>query len=88
MNFVVCSEETYSKIYEREAYMYPRLHSYEDLVGYRGIEVRVHESDIPNLEDQDMELRLETLSDFGYIKLIYVDDDGIEDKHFPKEAKI
>ena len=69
MKRVVCKDETYKELYDSERYKYVRLFEYEDLVGFHGIDVLLHEGEC----SVDLEQALIVLSKFGYITLVYVE---------------
>lgn len=74
MKRVVCKKETYEELYQSEHYQYVPLLEYEDLIGFHGIEVIVHESEC----DIALEEALIVLAKFGYIRLTYVEESGIQ----------
>lgn len=83
MNFVLCNNKTYEEKYQEEAYKYPRLEEVSDLAGYGRIVVLVEEdwgTDINDDRFHYLQEQLEALALFGYIHLVYVDEDGFESK--------
>lgn len=89
-SFVLCSDETYQRLYQKESYKWMKLEEIEDLLGYAGIHVYVHDywhtthraSNISFLEEQ-----IEALAMYKYIKLYYVDTEGHVDRYItPEEA--
>lgn len=84
MNFILCDNKTYEKKYRAEAYKHVRLEEVSDLAGYAKITVYIEEDDwIYDIHDDRcnyLQEQLEALAMFGYISLIYVDEDGFESK--------
>lgn len=86
MKFVLCNDATYQELYEKDKHSYIRLEEHTDLAGYAKIEVLVHEEWYTGFNDERydyLEQQLVALADFRYITLTYVDNEGIQDKHYP-----
>ena len=82
MQYVLCDSVTYSKEYAREHYKYVRIYDVKDLNGFKGCTVRVHEFDALDDEQSTLQKQLEALAEFDAIRLVYIDEDGIENKYF------
>ena len=83
MNFILCNNATYEKKYQQEAYKHIRLEEVSDLAGYAKIIVYVEDNWMDDINDDRfhyLQEQLEALAMFGYISLIYVDEDGFESK--------
>ena len=83
MNVVLCNNETYEKLYQKEAYKYLQLRSIEQLLGFGGIIVLVHEDDLYE-EDHyyNLQHQVEALGLFGYVRVHFVEEDGYS---YPQE---
>lgn len=89
MKFVLCSQYTYDKLYEKESHKYVRLEEHTDLAGYGRITVAIHSCWMEDINDDRIEYlenQLVALADFGYIFLEYVDEDGWVDKYYSTVA--
>lgn len=96
MQFVLCSDETYEELYAGEYYKYPRVLEWTTLLGFmgtegKGVTVLFHTDELATAIDEgvedDIEVRLETLADIRYINLIHVDEDGMQNRHYPPAEK-
>ncbi len=86
MRFILCNNATYEEKYQPEAYKHIRLEQVEDLAGYAGITVVVEdgwEYDIHDDRTAYLQEQVEALSVFGYIRLVYVEEDGQESRVYP-----
>lgn len=91
MKFILSSDKTFKELYEAEQYKYLRVEEAQDLVGFPRIEVRIHDCWMEDINDCRVNYlleQLEILADFGYIKIVYIDSDGWEDKRTPVEAAV
>lgn len=91
MKFILCSDELYAEQYESEAYKHIRIEDIENLVGFKNIHVRLHEGWEDDINDDRIDFlqqQLEALAAFGYIKLIYVDGSGMEERYYPPKDVI
>ena len=89
---VLCTDKTFEEKYQREFYKYYRLYESTDLLGYAGIEVLIHEdyhmdTALGERLEDSLEERLTTLGEFGYCKVIFVDEDGNFSRLEPKQPK-
>ena len=84
MKRVVCNKETYGELYKAEHHKYVPLYDYEDLIGFHGIEVVVHE----NEAEVALEEALFILAKFGYIRLTYIEESGIESQEEALESEV
>ena len=81
MKFVLCSDSTYTELYEKDSYKYLRLEDHTNLAGYGKIWVNIHPCWMEDYNDDRihyLEQQLTALADFGYIRIAYVEEDGIE----------
>ena len=82
MKFCLCDIVTYNKLYARESHNYIQLQCLEDLEGFQGINVIVHEFDALDDEQDILQKQLEALAAFSLINLTYMDDEGNENKFY------
>ena len=82
MEFVISDIVTYNKRYAREAHRFIPLNAIEELEGFPKITVRVHEFDALSDEQDTLQKQVEALASFGVVRLVYVDDEGIENKFY------
>jgi hypothetical protein len=82
MEFVISDIVTYNKYYAREAHRFIPLNAIEDLEGFPKIAVRIHEYDALSDEQDLLQKQVEALAAFGIIRLVYVDDEGNENKFY------
>ena len=86
MRFILCNSATYEAKYQPEAYKHIRLEQVEDLAGYAGITVVIEdgwEYDMHDDRTAYLQEQVEALSVFGYIRLVYVEEDGQESRVYP-----
>ena len=82
MEFVISDIVTYNKKYARDAHKFIPLNAIEELEGFPKITVRVHEFDALSDEQDTLQKQVEALASFGVVKLVYVDDEGNENKFY------
>jgi hypothetical protein len=82
MEFVISDIVTYNKRYAREAHRFIQLNAIEDLEGFPKIAVRIHEYDALSDEQDLLQKQVEALAAFGIIRLVYVDEEGNENKFY------
>ena len=83
MRFILCNNATYEEKYQEEAYKNLRLEQVEDLLGYAGIEVLIEDGWEHNIYDDRtafLQEQLEALGVFGYIRVVYIEEDGQESR--------
>ena len=88
MKFVLSDIVTYNKLYASEGHNYIQLKSLEDLEGFQGIHVIIHEFDALDDEQDIIQKQLEALAAFRFINLVYMDDEGNENKFFNLIGKV
>lgn len=82
MEFVISDIVTYNKSYARDSHRFIPLHAIENLEGFPKIAVRIHEFDALS-EGQDLlQKQVEALATFGLVRLVYVDEEGNENKFY------
>ena len=87
-SFVLCSDKTFEEKYRGESHRFHKMEEIEDLLGYAGIHVYVHDdwhmshsaNNVSYLEEQ-----LEALAMYKYIKLYYIDEWGTSAYHPPED---
>lgn len=81
-SFVLCNNYDWNDKYKADNHKYTRLEQAVDLLGFPKIIVIVHEDwqDSCEWEGVDyLEQQIEVLARFGYVALVYMTDDGIEE---------
>lgn len=82
MRFCLCDIVTYNKLYAKENHVYIQLQCLEDLEGFQGINVIVHEFDALSDGQDLLQKQVEALATFGLVRLVYVDEEGNENKFY------
>ena len=82
MEFILSDIVTYNKHYAKDSHKSIALHAVEDLEGFPKITVRVHDLDALSEEQEVLQKQVEALAAFGMIRVVYVDEDGIENKFY------
>ncbi|MDB4028385.1 hypothetical protein N9459_04285 [Flavobacteriaceae bacterium] len=88
MNFVISDIVTFNKNYAKDNHMYLPLHSIEDLEGFPRIGIRIHEFDALTTEQEDLQKQVEALAFFGYVYIVYVDDEGNENVFYKRAESL
>ena len=81
-SFVLCNNYDWEDKYQVDNHKYTRLDHAEDLLGFPKIRVLVHEDWQNSCEWEAvdyLEQQVEILARFGYVTLIYMTDDGLEE---------
>jgi hypothetical protein len=88
LQYVICDIVTYNKLYAKDNHKFVRVYDIRELDGFKGVEVLAHELDALDLEDIYLLKQMEALAFVGYIRLVYVDLDGIQDKYMKRANKL
>ena len=88
MNFIISDIVTYNKLYAQESHLYLQLKYLKDLDGFPRIGIRIHEFDVLDWEQEVLLKQVEALAFFGYVNLIYVDDEGNENVQYPRATSL
>ena len=84
MEFIISDIVTFNKKYAKDNHKYLELTSLEDLEGFPRIIVRIHELDALSVEQENLQSQIEALAFFGYVNLVYVDEEGNENTHYKR----
>jgi len=95
MDFVVCDDSTYEKLYQQEHYNHVRLYDWHHLLGFfaknksslMSVYFHVDDWEIIGI-NPELEHELEMLNDLKLIKLIKVFGDGDKETIEPVEVKV
>ena len=82
MEFALSDIVTYNEYYARESHKFIPLHTIADLEGFPKIAVRIHDLDALSEEQEVLQKQVEALAAFGMIRIVYVDEEGIENKFY------
>lgn len=85
-SFVLCSDEVWKDKYQREYYKWFRLEEAEELLGHPDIVVYLYDDWSDTYQGRNLDFlqeQIEILARFGYIKLVYKDEDFMDTVYKP-----
>lgn len=88
MQFIISDIVTFNKLYAKDNHKFLPLKGIEDLEGFPKIGVRIHEFDALSEEQETLQKQVEALAFFDVVRIVYVDEEGIENTHYNRATNL